>query len=169
MTQDTVSTRRSLLKGGALLAAPLVAGAPGIAAADDGRKARLARLEDEAQIRGLHQAWLRRINAGNHGEAAPLVLDPRTAALDQAVRSIGADHLGEPDAIKLAADGARATGRFACVVAMEVPIARDCTLAQMAHAQGGGVVRRSERRVLEAEYVKAGGEWAVARIGLVPA
>ncbi len=62
MTTDTVSTRRSFLKGGAVAAAPLAVAAGGAAMAEDGRKARLARLEDEAAIRELHQAWLRRIN-----------------------------------------------------------------------------------------------------------
>ncbi len=167
MTTDTVSTRRSLLKGGALLAAPLAVAAPIAAAADDGRNARLALLEDENALRLLHQTWLQRINAGARADAATLFADPRRAALDTAVSGIAADHAGEPDTIEVARDGQSASGRFACAVEIETEMPRDCTLAQMAHAQGGGVIRRTERRVLKAAYVKAGDAWAIARVELV--
>ena len=40
---------------------------------------------------------------------------------------------------------------------VETAIAQDCTLGQMAHAQGSGFVRRTERRVLNIEYVNASG------------
>lgn len=164
MTTNTTSTRRSFLKRGALLAAPLAAAVPAAVLADDGLKARLARLEDEAAIRELHQAWLRRINTGAGDAATPLVADPEGTAFDQAVRSIAADHAGQPDAIEVAADGKSAAGRFPCTVEIETSIAQDCTLARMAHAQGGGFVRRTERRVLKVEYVKASGAWAIAKV-----
>lgn len=164
MSTDTTSTRRSFLKRGALLAAPLAAAAPAAVLADDGLKARLARLEDEAAIRKLHQAWLRLVNA-EAGDAATSVLgDSEGAALGQSVRSIAADHAGEPDAIEVAPDGKSAAGRFPCAVEIETTIEQDCTLAQMAHAQGGGFVRRTERRVLKVEYVKACGAWAIAKV-----
>src|SRR5208282_2486403 len=115
----------------------------------------------EAAIRELHQTWLRRINTrtGDASAATPLFADAEGTAyaLDRAVRSIAADHAGQPDAIEVAAEGQSATGRFQCAVEIETTIARDCTLAQMAHAQGGGFVRRTERRVLNVEYVKACG------------
>jgi hypothetical protein len=161
MTRDTDSTRRSFLKGGALLAAPLAVAVPAALVADDGLRARLARLEDEAAIRELHQSWLRRVNVGAGAGARA---DAAVAPPDQAVRSIAADHAGEPDAIDLAADGKSAIGRFQCAVEIENAIAQDCTLARMAHAQGGGFVRRTERRVLKVEYVKADGAWAIAKV-----
>jgi hypothetical protein len=170
MTTDNTSTRRSFLKGGALLAAPLAAAVPAALVADDGLRARLTRLEDEAAIRKLHQAWLRRINTRPEdvtrvGDAvAPLFADAEGAASAQAVRSIAADHTGEPDAIEIAADGKSAIGRFQCAVEIESAIAQDCTLTRMAHAQGGGFVRRTERRVLKVEYVKADGAWAIAKV-----
>jgi hypothetical protein len=169
------STRRSFLKRGALLAAPFAAvAAPAAILADDELKARLARLENEAAIRELHEAWLRRINtrkdratvAGD--EAAALFANPKRAAFDPDVRGIAPDHAGEPDAIDVAADGERAAGRFHCVVETETAIARDSTLAQMAHAQGGGYVRRAERCVLKVEYVKASGAWLIAKAELAP-
>jgi hypothetical protein len=165
MTTDTTSsTRRSFLKSGALLAAPLAAAVPAAVIADDRLKARLARLEDEAAIRDLHQIWLRRINTGETGAAAQLFADSRRAAFDPAVRGIAADHGGQPDAIELAADGKSAVGRFHCAVETETAIAQDCTLARMAHAQGGGFIRSTERRVLSIEYAKVSGAWAIAKI-----
>ena len=161
MTTERASTRRSFVKGGALLAAPLAAAAPALAMAADGRK---ARLEDEAAIRDLHQALLRRVNTGE--DAAELFADPRSAGFDQAVRSVAADHMGAPDAIELAADGLSAAGRFHCVVETEADLGEDCTLAQMAHAQGGGFIRQTERRLLKADYVKTAGGWAIAKVEL---
>jgi hypothetical protein len=170
MSKDTTSTRRSFLKRGALLAAPLAAvAAPAAILADDELKARLARLENEAAIRELHQIWLRAINTRAHDEAASLFADPKHDAFDPSVRSIAPDHAGEPDAIELAAEGKRAAGRFHCAVEIETAIAKDSTLAQMAHAQGGGFVRRIERRVLRVEYVKSAGAWAIAKAELAPA
>ena len=155
------STRRAFVKGAALVAAPLATTASAAAAADDQRGARLARLEDEAAIRELHQAWLRRVNTGAGA-------DPRPTGLDETVRAIAPDHAGPPDSIEFAADGQRAAGRFHCAVEIETALAQDCTLAQMAHAQGGGVIRRTERRVLKAGYVKAAGAWAIVKLELAP-
>lgn len=171
MSRGIDSTRRSFLKGGALLAAPLAAAVPAALVADDGLRARLAKLEDEAAIRDLHHAWLRRVNTradevtGAGDTIAPLFADTEGATSNQAVRSIAADHAGEPDAIEIAVDGKSAVGRFPCSVEIESAIVQDCTLARMAHAQGGGFVRRTERRVLTVEYVKADGVWAIAKVG----
>jgi hypothetical protein len=179
MSKDTVSTRRSFLKSGAILAAPLGAVASAAVIADDGLKARVARLEDEAAIRSLHQTWVRKVNSidarnATAGETAIELHGSQSRAFDQsdqgdqAVRSIAADHAGEPDAIDIAADGRTAAGRFPCVVEIESEIAQDCTLAEMAHAQGSGFVRRTERRILRVEYVKDSGAWAVAKIEIAP-
>lgn len=164
MTTDTTSTRRCFLKGGALLAVPLAAAVPAAVMADDGLKARLARLQDESAIRELHQTWLRRINTGAGDPATRLLVDPEGVTFDQAVRSIASDHAGQPDVIEVAAHGKSATGRFQCAVEIETTFAQDCTLARMAHAQGCGFVCRTERRVLNIEYVKASGAWAIAKV-----
>jgi hypothetical protein len=166
MAKDKASTRRAFLKVGALAAAPLAAAASAEAMAAESHKARLLRLQDEAAVRDLHQAWLRRVNAGEDEAAARLFADPRRAALPEGLSAVGADHAAEPGRIEFAADGRTASGRFPCVVEIQTPLAKDCTLAQMAHAQGSGVVRRSERRVLEAAYVKAGDRWAIGRLEL---
>jgi len=169
MNTDNTSTRRSFLKGGALIAAPLAAvAAPSLVKADDELKARLAKLENEAAIRELHQTWLRRINTGAADAAAPLFSFPESGTFDQAVRSVAPDHAGQPDMIEIAADGKSAAGRFHCAVEIETAIAQDCTLAQMARQQGSGFIRRTERRVLNVEYEKASGAWAIAKMEFAP-
>lgn len=154
MAQDTTSSRRKFLKGGALLAAPIAAASvSAVALADDGLKARVARLQDEAAIRDVHQSWLRHVNAGERG-----------TLLDDAVRRIIADHAGAPDKIEVAADSRSAVGYFDYAVEVETPLAADCTLAQMAHAQGNGTLRLTERRMLTVDYTKTGGAWKIARV-----
>lgn len=170
MTKDTASTRRSFLKSGAMLAAPLAAvAAPAVAIADDELKSRLAKLENEAAIRELHQIWLRRINTATRDAASSLFADPKAAKFDPSVRSIAADHIGQPEEINIAVDGKTAAGRYECTVEIEAEIAQDCTLARMAHAQGGGFVRRTERRILKIEYVKTSGAWAISKVEFTPA
>jgi hypothetical protein len=153
MTKDNTSTRRLFLKSGALLAAPIAASVPAAALADDGLKARVMRLTDEAAIRELQRSWLRRVSAGERG-----------VLLDAAVRRITADHAGAPDKIALAADGRSAVGQFDCVVEVETPLSRDCTLGQMAHAQGSGMLCRTERRRLTIDYAKTAVGWEIAKI-----
>jgi hypothetical protein len=164
MRTNTASTRRSFLKRGALLVAPLAAAAvPAAVIADNPLKARVARLENEAAIRKLHQRWLRGIHAGADDARLPRCKSEEGPDFQHQVRRIAADHAGQPDVVELAADGKSAIGRFPCVVEIETAISQDCTLSQMAHAQGGGFLRRTEHRVLNVEYVKHSGSWAIAK------
>ena len=149
MTDQT--SRRNFLKAGALLATPLAAAVPVAASADEGLKARLAQLEDEAAIRLLHRQWLQHFNAGAQQDA-------------DGVCTIAADGGWDPEAVTLSGDRARAC--FACTVEIATAIAQDCTLGQMAHAQGNGSVRRTERRVVDADYVRTPKGWALARAEL---
>jgi hypothetical protein len=156
MAKDTISTRRMFLQRGALLAAPIGAAAvPAAAIAESGTKSRIGHLEDEAAIRASHRAWLRRVNAAE-GDAL----------LDGTVRRITVDHAGVPERIEIAADGRTAVGRFDYAVDVETPLAADCTLGQMAQAQGYGTVRRTERRILTAHYAKRGGAWEIEKVAL---
>jgi hypothetical protein len=160
-------SRRAFLKGGALAAAPLAAAGAAVAAAKSEHEAKIERLQAEAAIRDLHQSWLRRVNT--KAEAAELFADPKQARLHEAVNRVEADHQGAADEIRLAADGLLASGRYACVVETETELAKDCTLAQMRHAQGEGWLRQSERRMLHADYVKTDGRWAIAGLRFEPA
>jgi hypothetical protein len=152
--KDKTSTRRSFLRGGALLAAPIAAASvSAVALADDELNSRVKRLEDEAAIRELHQCWLRQVNAGERG-----------ALLDDTVQRIVADHAGAPDKIDIAADGRSAVGYFDYAVESETPLPEDCTLAQMARAQGNGSIRRTERRMLTVHYTNTGCTWSIAKV-----
>ena len=153
-------SRRAFLKGGALAAAPLGVAGAAAAAAKTGHDAKIEKLQAEAAIRDLHQTWLRRVNTGDRAEAA---------RLHESVSRVDADHAGVADEIRLSADGLHASGRYACVVETQTELARDCTLAQMRHAQGEGWLRHSERRLLTADYVKTDGRWAIARLRFEPA
>jgi hypothetical protein len=146
------------LKGGALLAAPIAAASvTGMALAkdqtDDGLNARLRRLEDEAAIRDVHQSWLRQINAGQG-----------MALLGGSVTRVTADHAGVADRIEIAADGHRAVGRFDCLVDLETRLPDDSTLGQMAHAQGSGTLRITERLMLAVAYAKIAGAWTIEKV-----
>ena len=164
MSTESTSSRRSFLKGGAIAAAPLAACVPAAAMAESEHKARAQRLQDEADIRALHQAWLRKVATSS--DAAALFADQKAARLPEAVRCVAADHAGEGDRIDVAANGQRAAGRFATLVELETELPRDSTLAQMAHAQGGGVVRTVERRAMSASYIKVDGAWTIATLEL---
>jgi hypothetical protein len=165
MSQDTIPTRRSFLKGGAIIAAPLaVAVAPAAALAADESRRRLAQLEDEKAIQALHQGLVRHINSGAHDAAASLFAEPASASLDAALCAVASDHAGAPDSIAFSADGLRATGLYAALVETVRMIPADSTLAQMAHAQGEGYVRESGRHIVRADYVKTQAGWAIARV-----
>ena len=158
MTKDT-SSRRAFLKNSALLAAPIVAGAPAIALAADETRTRLKRLEDEAAIRETHRKWLRQVNAGKPGDVP----------FDETIKNVAADQEGDADKIEIASDGVHATGHYASIVAIEAPITSECTISQMLAAQGHGTISRSERGVLTVDYVKNGAAWTIAKAGFKPA
>jgi len=147
-------TRRTFLKGGALLAVPALASAAGASAAGTSAapSTGAAAPAGEAAIRALHQAWLRRIDSGY-----------RDPLLEPAVRRISADPAGEADRIELAADGRSATGRYDCVVELETAVPAGSTLAQMAQVQGHGSVSRTRRRRLQVDYTLDGGRWEMLR------
>jgi hypothetical protein len=160
-------SRRAFLKGGALAAAPLAAAGAAATAAKIEHEAKIEQLQSEAAIRDLHQDWLRRVNTGS--EITALFADPRQARLHDAVSRVETDHQGAADEVRLAADGLHASGRFACLVETRTELAKDCTLAQMRHAQGEGWLRQSERRLLKADYVNTEGGWMIAKLGFEPA
>ena len=145
MSENSISTdRRSFLKTGAIAAAPLAALAPAAALADDGSKARLARLEDERAIESLHRAFLR-----------------QPSALARDVRAVRQDHEA---GIEFAEDGRSASLRCQCCVERDADFTGESTVERMARFQGHGSHRHSEERVLVADYVKGKDGWSIERI-----
>ena len=160
MNTKTSSSRRSFIRrAGAALATPLAAGAASAAAAstargNDALEARLAALNDTDAIRKLNQTYARLVNARAYDDLAALFADPAQASVDANLRRLSSESFGDRDAIEIAADGRSATAHIHCTVETERPIEPGCTLVDMARQQGEGVVRRTERRVIENTYEK---------------
>ena len=145
--------RRSFLKSGAIVAAPLAVMAPAAAfAADDGSKAKLARLEDEKAIEAVHRDFLRRVNGGEHTLAKGL-----TALAD--------DSAHEPQ-LAFGDDGRSASCRRACRASFRTEFTGHSTLEQMHRLQGQGLHSHEESRVLVADYVKGKHGWIIQRVRL---
>jgi hypothetical protein len=160
MNESNISTdRRSFLKTGALVATPLVAAVPAAALADDGSRAKLARLEDERAIVALHRKFLQHVNGT--GDCAEFIASTDTVKLDQGLRSIAED-LSHDAMIELSDDGLTARAHHLCKVELETEFTGDTTVEQMARFQGQGSHRHSEERVLATEYVKGNHGWRIA-------
>lgn len=152
-TARNTTDRRSFLKTGAIAAAPLaIAVAPAAALADDGSKAKLARLEDEKAIAALHREAVSKINRGESKLADGL------AGL--------ADDPAHELQITFADDGRRATCRRACKASFRTEFTGTSTIEQMHRLQGQGLHQHEESRVLVAEYVKDKDNWAVESLRL---
>lgn len=156
--------RRSFLKSGALVAAPVAAvAAPAAAFADDGSRARLARLEDERAIEALHKSFLRRINGS--GDCAEFLARADAVELDPRLTAI-AEEVSDEAGIELSANGLSAHARHACRVELDSAFTGDTTLERMARFQGQGSHRHSEARLLVTDYVKGKDGWRIARARL---
>jgi hypothetical protein len=164
MSGNGISTRRNFLRAGVALSAPLAA-APVAALADDWSRKRGTQPEDECAIRKLQQGWLCRVNAGTLSERDAARLNSGMPAAGDKVRTVVPQAAGLSDEVDLAAGGKTAIGRYHCTVEIETPIAKNCTAAQMAYLQGGGFVRRTERRTVVIAYLKTYGTWSIATAG----
>ena len=152
MTMDKAATdRRSFLKTGAIVAAPLAMAAPAAAVADEGSRARLTRLEDEKALAALHRGIVRQVNRGERK------LDGVTALDDDPAHELQ---------IAFAADGRRATCRRACRASFRTEFTGHSTIEQMHRLQGQGLHSHDEARVLVAEYKKGKDGWVIESLRL---
>lgn len=165
---DTTRRKFCLMAGGAIVV-PLATAA--LAAADtvEALKARLAEIEDVTAVRALYERLIQHINAGAHAASSALFTASPNIDLDQSARRLEVDPIGAPVEANRAADGETATLRASCVVLSETSMRSDCTFVKMALSQGGGLVRRAERCVLEARCIKMSGVWKVDEVVLLPA
>ena len=164
----TGSTRRTFIQtAGSALSVPLAAAAATAPAAvggdGDPLKARLAYLEDLGAIRALNQEYARHVNAGDRDAIGVLFVNPSDPQVDPDIRSMTPDGFGEQEVIDIAPDRETATAQLQCTVHVESAIGPSCPLVEMARQQGGGVVRRTERRVFEHAYVRREGVWKLKR------
>jgi hypothetical protein len=166
MSKTMTTSRRSFLKSGAIVAAPVVAvTAPAVACAADDSKAKLARLQDERAIEALGRDFVRNFNASGAKGTAKLFADGKAPGLAKASR-LALDAAAEPELLEIAADGASARSRHAVTVESEHAIEGEGTLVQMARLQGNTATRTTEQRVLIAEYVKHDDRWAIGSLRL---
>jgi hypothetical protein len=161
--EKTTTSRRSFLKTGAVVAAPLAVAAPAAAFADDDSRARLARLEDERAIEALQRKFLRHLNGA--GDCGEFIASSDAVDLGEGLRAIAEDMAHGP-VLELAADGRTATARCACRVERETEFTGDSTLERMARFEGQGSHRFAEGRVLATEFVKGKDGWRIARARL---
>jgi hypothetical protein len=165
---SSITPRRTFIRtAGAALSAPLAATAVAQAAPGTGGdelRTRLARLEDLAAIRALTHAWLRHLAAGDPEAAAPLFAGPSRGAIEGLTAGARVERASDEDGLVFSEDGRSATAGVSCTVAIETPLAPDCTLVEMAQQQGGGIVRRVEGGVLEPEYLRRPDGWRIARV-----
>jgi hypothetical protein len=164
MSGKTMSTdRRSFLKTGSLVAAPLAMAAPAAALAADDSRAKLARLEDERAVETLQRKFLRYLNGGE--DCGEYIASSDTVELGEGLRSIAED-LGHESELALADDGLTATARCACRVGREIAFTGDTTIERMARFEGVGSHRHEERAVLAMEFAKDQDGWRIARARL---
>lgn len=163
MSTDISTNRRAFLKGGAIMAVPLAAIIPGVAIADDGARARLARLEDERAIAALHRQLLKKLNGADDCADLPLAAD--AVELDAGLRAIDED-LRHDAVIALADDGLSASSRLPCRVELECTFTGHSTVEQMARLQGHGSHRHTEDRVLLTAFAKGQDGWHITRTTL---
>jgi hypothetical protein len=143
----TSRTRRSFIAvAGAALSAPVAAAAssswlPPSGGRSDALATRLVHLEDLNEIRALNQAYL----------------------VEHSMSGISPADFGQHDVIEIAEDRQTATARLHVIVHTETALNPDCTLVEMAQAQGEGVLRAALPVVLENTYVRRGGVWEILR------
>ena len=160
MDKLSATDRRSFLKSGVLIAAPVAAvGVPVAAMADDGSRAKLARLEDERAIESLQRKFLRHINGAE--DCGEFIASSDAVDLGQGLHSIAED-IGHEGDLAFSEDGLSATARCTCRVERETEFTGDSTLERMARFQGQGSHRHEERRVLATEYHKGKDGWQLA-------
>jgi hypothetical protein len=145
------TNRRTLLKFGALAAAPLAVLAPGAVLANDGTKARLARLEDERAITAQLRDVLGRINAGD------------ALGLDPAISAVVPDLAAEPE-ITFTADGSSAAVRHACTVQRDLAFTGQTTLERMARFQGQTAATASGAATLDLRVLRNADGWAITTL-----
>ncbi len=166
MSETPISAdRRAFLKAGSLAAAPLAMAAPAAAlAADDGSRAKLARLEDERAIEALQRKFVRYLNGA--GDCGEVIAPSGSVELGEGLCAIAEDLRHEPS-FALADDGLTASARCACRVERAVAFTGDTTIERMARFEGLGQHRHEERAVLAMEFIKDREGWKIARARLV--
>jgi len=166
----TTTDRRSFLKTGALVAAPLAVLAPAAAIAADDSAAKLARIEDERAIEGLMRGFLRRFNGkGNAEDCGQFIASAGAIRIDPQVRAIREDARADAE-LAFADDGHSARWTRPAEVELLANFAGQTTLEKMARFQGQGSARSLAKQRIEAEFVRViedgSPSWTITRLML---
>jgi hypothetical protein len=157
--------RRSFLKTGAVAASPLALIAPAAALADDGSRAKLARLEDERAIEGVVRAFLRRFNGTPGADCGEFLTRADAVELDAGVCSIS-EEATQDAVLEWSEDGRSVRYGRPCRAVIEQGFDGQSTLERMARFQGHGSHRRTEQRILAGHFIRSGESWAIDRLSL---
>lgn len=161
----TTTSRRSFLKTGAVVAAPLAAAVPVAALAADDARARLARLEDERAIEALQRQVLRKLSGADAAGLREFAAHIEGERLGGTLRAVLEDHAHDPE-LEIAADGRSARASCLCRLELEAEFEGDSTIERMARFEGQGSHRFAEQRVLATEFAKGKDGWRIVRARL---
>ena len=128
----------------------------------------LSEAQVKAALRSLHERLVADVNAGHvSAPAADLFTPDARIELGDAVRRLDGAGGAQSLSIERAPDGHTATLYARHAIRSEISLLPDCTEARMAIAQGCGVVRSSEVRLLRIDAVKTQEGWKVRRLAAV--
>jgi len=125
----------------------------------------LSEAQVKAALRSLHERLVVHVSAG--ASAADLFPPDARIELGDAVRRLDGAGGAQSLSIERAPDGHTATLYARHAIRSEISLLPDCTEARMAIAQGCGVVRSSEVRLLRIDAVKTQEGWKVRRLAAV--
>lgn len=201
---ETGHGRRSFLyKAGAALSALTAAAIPAVASEaprigneDEALIRRARAIEDEREIRQLHQLYGASLGQGDYEKILELFVEDGTVSFngglfigrDKGVRRLYVSSFGRAlselsggpvhryqvdrvhpeDAVTVAADGRTATARFQCLLKVA---ARDTTrypMMDLARAQGQGVLEWWEDGLYEVTYRKIASAWKIETLSYRP-
>jgi len=169
MEDKSMTSRRSFLKSGAMVAAPVaLVATPAVAAGvgDEELRMRLARMVDSRAIEALNRRFVSQFNAADERGLAALFADGRAPELGRGIARLVLEDAAEPEGIELSADGSRARATYVCRAEVEHILEGHDTLMQMARLQGNCAHRTSEPGELRIDYVRRQGGWTIERVRL---
>lgn len=197
-SRPATGRRSFVFKAGAAVSAALASAAAGFSKPGAGPDAEVKRLshqlgilEDEREVRRLHQSYESLLDQGMYDEVAALFADDAEVVFNGGVfagkdkgvcrlysrvfragltgKKIGPHHgssLDEAQAsITVEADRRSARARFPYCIQVGTPMPSDLPLVQMARLHGGGIMKWCESGTCEVSYVKDnGGTWKIKKL-----
>ena len=160
---STLSTdRRTMLKFGALAAAPVAALAPGAVMAAQPAPDPAG---DQAAVAALMREAVRRFNAQGTQGCTALAACAGAIALPAGLTALRLDGAAEPD-VAVSEDGASARWTQSVTVVRDTAFDGDSTIERMARFQGQPAARSEAPARLAAELSRTAQGWVIGRLQL---